>query len=72
MLNIYIHFVNEINFGNHLEIKYLVCLGNKYFNINGFLFFSMNIKCYVKNINNILVLLDSISNKFDVILLSKT
>lgn len=72
MFNNNVNLVNDINSVAHIDTVYIDCLDNKYFNIDDLSIFTMNIRSFVKNIDLLLILLDSVVFKFDVIVLSET
>jgi len=67
------YLLHELNGINHVQTVNTYSLENKtYFHVNSLSIFCMNIISLKANINELLLLLNSINHSFDVIMLSET
>jgi len=72
MFNNLNNLLHELNGINHVQTVNIDSLENKYFHVNSLSIYCMNIRSLKANIDELLLLLNSINHRFDVIVSSKT
>jgi len=66
------NLLQEINNVNFNDSTYIDSLGNFLPSLNDFTVFTINIRSFLANIDELLILLNTINHKFDIVVLTET